>query len=233
MRNTQKDVIIMRLLLAEDERALSRALTTILEKNHYTVDAVYNGEDALEYMKTGNYDAAIFDIMMPVTDGMTALKQLRARGNTTPVIMLTAKAEIEDRVLGLDSGANDYLTKPFDSRELLARIRAITRSYRAADSRLTFGNITLNRATFELSSPTACFCLAKKEYQMMEILLSNPQQLVSSERFLEKVWGYDSDAEVNVVWVYISYLRKKLAALNANIMIRAVRNAGYSLELAP
>ena len=233
MRNTQKDVIIMRLLLAEDERALSRALTTILEKNHYTVDAVYNGEDALEYMKTGNYDAAIFDIMMPVTDGMTALKQLRARGNTTPVIMLTAKAEIEDRVLGLDSGANDYLTKPFDSRELLARIRAITRSYRAADSRLTFGNITLNRATFELSSPTACFRLAKKEYQLMEILLSNPQQLVSSERFLEKVWRYDSDAEVNVVWVYISYLRKKLAALNANIMIRAVRNAGYSLELAP
>ena len=219
--------------MAEDERALSRALTTILEKNHYTVDAVYNGEDALEYMKTGNYDAAIFDIMMPVTDGMTALKQLRARGNTTPVIMLTAKAEIEDRVLGLDSGANDYLTKPFDSRELLARIRAITRSYRAADSRLTFGNLTLNRAPFELSSPTACFRLAKKEYLLMEILLSNPQQLVSSERFLEKVWGYDSDAEVNVVWVYISYLRKKLAALNANIMIRAVRNAGYSLELAP
>lgn len=220
----------MRLLLAEDERSLSRALVTILEKNNYTVDAVYNGEDALSFLQTGNYDAAILDIMMPKMDGITALKQLRAQENSVPIIMLTAKAEIDDKVLGLDSGANDYLTKPFDTKELLARIRAMTRSQKASDSRLTFGNVTLDRATFEISSPAGSFRLANKEFQMMEILMSNTQQLISTERFMEKIWGYDSDTEINVVWVYISYLRKKLAALGADIQIKATRNAGYSLE---
>lgn len=220
----------MRLLLAEDERSLSRALVTILEKNNYTVDAVYNGEDALEYLQTGSYDAAILDIMMPKMDGITVLKRLRTQGNPVPIIMLTAKAEIDDKVLGLDSGANDYLTKPFDTKELLARIRAMTRSQKASDSRLTFGNVTLNRANFELSSPAGTFRLANKEFQMMEMLMSNPQQLISTERFMEKIWGYDSDTEINVVWVYISYLRKKLTALGADIQIKATRNAGYSLE---
>ena len=199
----------MRILLAEDERSLSRALVTILEKNNYTVDAVYNGEDALTFLQTGSYDAAILDIMMPKRDGITVLKRLRAQENPVPIIMLTAKAEIDDKVLGLDSGANDYLTKPFDTKELLARIRAMTRSQKAADSRLTFGNVTLDRATFEISSPAGSFRLANKEFQMMEILMSNPQQLISTERFMEKIWGYDSDTEINVVWVYISYLRKK------------------------
>jgi len=220
----------MRLLLAEDERSLSRALVTILEKNNYTVDAVYNGEDALEYLQTGSYDAAILDIMMPKMDGITVLKRLRTQGNPVPIIMLTAKAEIDDKVLGLDSGANDYLTKPFETKELLARIRAMTRTQKAADSRLTFGNVTLNRATFELSSHAGTFRLANKEFQMMEMLMSNPQQLISTERFMEKIWGYDSDTEINVVWVYISYLRKKLVALGADIQIKATRNAGYSLE---
>lgn len=220
----------MRLLLAEDERSLSRAMVTILEKNNYTVDAVYNGEDALEYLQTGSYDAAILDIMMPKMDGITVLKRLRAQENPVPILMLTAKAEIDDKVLGLDSGANDYLTKPFDTKELLARIRAMTRSQKASDSRLTFGNVTLNRATFEISSPAGTFRLANKEFQMMEMLMSNPQQLISTERFMEKIWGYDSDTEINVVWVYISYLRKKLVALNADIQIKATRNAGYSLE---
>ena len=220
----------MRLLLAEDERSLSRALVTILEKNNYTVDAVDNGEDALEYLQTGSYDAAILDIMMPKMDGITVLKKLRAQENPIPIIMLTAKAEIDDKVLGLDSGANDYLTKPFDTKELLARIRAMTRSQKASNSRLTFGNVTLNRATFEISSPVGTFRLANKEFQMMEILMSNPQQLISTERFMEKIWGYDSDTEINVVWVYISYLRKKLVALGADIQIKATRNAGYSLE---
>lgn len=220
----------MRLLLAEDERSLSRALVKILEKNNYTADTVYNGEDALAYLGSGNYDAAILDIMMPKTDGITVLKKLRKQGNLIPVLMLTAKAEIDDKVLGLDSGANDYLTKPFDTKELLARIRAMTRSQRTADSKMIFGNISLDRATFELSSPTGSFRLANKEFQMMEIFMTNPRHLVSTERLMEKIWGYDSDAEINVVWVYISYLRKKLSALHADIQIKASRNAGYSLE---
>ena len=223
----------MRVLLAEDERSLSRALVKILEKNNYTADTVYNGEDALAYLGSGNYDAAILDIMMPKTDGITVLKKLRKQGNLIPVLMLTAKAEIDDKVLGLDSGANDYLTKPFDTKELLARIRAMTRSQRTADSKMIFGNISLDRATFELSSPTGSFRLANKEFQMMEIFMTNPRHLVSTERLMEKIWGYDSDAEINVVWVYISYLRKKLSALHADIQIKASRNAGYSLEEMP
>lgn len=220
----------MKLLLAEDEQSLSRAIVKILEKNNYTAEAVFNGEDALAYLASGDYDAAILDIMMPKMDGITVLKKLRASGNMIPVIMLTAKAEIDDKVLGLDSGANDYLTKPFDTKELLARIRAMTRTQTTADSKLSFGNITLDRATFELSSPTGSFRLANKEFQMMEILMSNPHHLVSTERFMERIWGFDSDAEINVVWVYISYLRKKLVALHADIQIKAARNAGYSLE---
>ena len=223
----------MRLLLAEDERSLSRALVKILEKNHYTVDAVYNGEDALLYLAADKYDAAILDIMMPKLDGISVLKKLREQGNSIPIIMLTAKSEIDDKVLGLDSGANDYLTKPFDTKELLARIRAMTRSVKTIDSRITVGNITLNRATFELSSPTGSFRLANKEFQMMEIFMSNPRHLISTERLMEKIWGYDSDAEISIVWVYISYLRKKLTALHADIQIKATRNAGYSLEENP
>ena len=218
----------MRVLLAEDERSLSIAPVKILEQNNYTADTVYNGEDALAYLGSGNYDAAILDIMMPKTDGITVLKKLREQGNLIPVLMLTAKAEIDDKVLGLDSGANDYLTKPFDTKELLARIRAMTRSQRTADSKMIFGNISLDRATFELSSPTGSFRLANKEFQMMEIFMTNPRHLVSTERLMEKIWGYDSDAEINVVWVYISYLRKKLSALHADIQIKASRNAGYS-----
>lgn len=221
----------MRILLAEDERSLARAIVKILEKNNCSADAVHNGEDALLYLESGSYDAAVLDIMMPKTDGITVLRTLRAKGNNIPVLMLTAKAEIDDKVLGLDSGANYYLTKPFDSKELLAAIRAITRSRDSADSRLTVGNVTLDRATYELSSPSGSFRLANKEYQMMEMFMSNPRILISAERFMEKIWGFDSDAEINVVWVYISYLRKKLTALEANLSIKATRNAGYSLEV--
>lgn len=220
----------MRLLLAEDELSLSKALARILERNNYSVDAVYNGEDALRYLESGSYDAAILDVMMPQMDGFTVLRKIRAQGNSVPILMLTARAGVDDKVEGLDSGANDYLTKPFDTKELLARIRVMTRSQTAADSKLTVGNITLDRATFELSSPSGSFRLANKEFQMLEILMSHPSHLVSTERFLEKVWGYDSEAEINVVWVYISYLRKKLAALHANVQIKATRGVGYSLE---
>ena len=221
---------MMKLLFAEDERSLSRAITHILEKNCYSVDAVYDGQAALEYLENGDYDGIILDIMMPKGDGITVLRELRSKGNHVPVLMLTAKSEIDDKVLGLDTGANDYLTKPFDTKELLARIRAMTRGNRAVDATLNYGNITLNRTNFELSSPTGSFRLANKEYQMMELLMANARQLISSDQFLEKIWGLDSDMESSVVWVYISYLRKKLTALNADVSIRAVRNAGYVLE---
>lgn len=223
--------IYMRLLLAEDEKALSKVLTAILERNHYSVDAVYDGEEALAYLQSDTYDAVILDIMMPKKDGIEVLKELRKAQNNIPVLLLTAKAEIDDKVLGLDAGANDYLTKPFHTRELLARIRAMTRvNTSQMNSLMQMGNITLNQATLELSSNYGSVRLANKEFQMMEMLMSNPHNLIPTERFMEKIWGYDSEAELNVVWVYISYLRKKLLALHANIQIKATRNAGYSLE---
>lgn len=204
----------------------------LLEKNNYSADAVYDGQEALEYLESGNYDALILDLMMPKMDGMTVLRTLREQGNPIPVLILTAKSEVDDKVLGLDTGANDYLTKPFSTQELMARIRAMTRSQSGGQvtSRLTFGNITLDQATFEPSSPTGSFRLANKEFQMMELLMRNPRQLIPTERFLERIWGYDSDVELSVLWVYISYLRKKLSALRANIQIKVTRNAGYSLE---
>ncbi len=224
----------MRILLAEDEASLSRAVAALLERSNYSVDAVFDGEEALHYLEAGNYDAAILDLMMPRVDGLTVLRRLRERGDRIPVLILTAKSEIDDKVEGLDAGANDYLTKPFAARELLARLRAMTRSQTAqTSSRLRFGNVTLDQSTFELASPTGSFRLANREFQMMEMLMRNPRQLVATERFLESIWGYDSDVEQNVVWVYISYLRKKLTALQADIRIRATRNAGYSLEELP
>ena len=223
----------MRILLAEDERSLSRAIMALLERNHYSADAVYDGEEALAYLECGNYDALILDLMMPKLDGLSVLRRLREGGNRIPVLILTAKSEVDDKVLGLDTGANDYLTKPFSTPELMARIRAMTRSQTTqATSRLTFGNITLDQTTFELSSPSSSVRLTNKEFQMMELLMRNPRQRISSERFLERIWGYDSDVELNVVWVYLSYLRKKLAALQANIQIKAFRNAGYALEVS-
>ncbi len=220
----------MRILLAEDERTLSRALVKIFEKNNHSADAVYNGVDALAYLASGNYDVAVFDVMMPVMDGITALRTLRATGDRTPVLMLTAKAEIDDKVLGLDSGADYYLTKPFDTKELLAALRAITRNTAEVDSKLYFGNVSLDRATYELASEKGCFRLANKEFQMMEMLISNPRHIIPAEQFLEHIWGFDKEVEIQVVWVYVSYLRKKLAALEADITIRSSRNIGYSLE---
>lgn len=221
----------MRLLLAEDERSLSKALVTIFQKNNYSVDAVYDGNDALDYLLHGDYDGAVLDIMMPGLDGISVLKKIRQEGKTVPVLMLTAKSELDDKVLGLDSGANDYLTKPFEIKELLARIRAMTRNSAVqTDSLLQMGNITLNCATFEMSTPKEKLRLANKEYQIMELLLRNPGTLIPTERIMEKVWGYDSEAEINIVWVYISYLRKKLVTLEADIEIKASRNSGYYLE---
>ena len=220
----------MRILLAEDEKTLAKAIVKIFEKNNYSADAVHNGEDALAYVESGNYDVLVLDVMMPIMDGITVLRKLRASGNRFPVLMLTAKSEVDDKVLGLDSGANYYLTKPFDTKELLAAIRAITRGESSPSSVVGFGNIKLDRATHELTSPFGGFKLANKEFQMMEMLMLSPKTVIPSERFVEKIWGYDSDAEISVVWVYISYLRKKLLAIDASVCIRASRNSGYSLE---
>ena len=172
----------MRILLAEDERSLSRAVVALLERNNYAADAVYDGEEALAYLASGNYDALILDIMMPKPDGLNVLRKLRAAGNPIPVLLLTARSEADDKVTGLDLGANDYLTKPFSTPELMARSQT-----GQLDSRLTFGNIPLDQATFELSSPSGSFRLATKEFQMMELLMRNPRQLIPSERFLEPI----------------------------------------------
>ena len=221
----------MRLLLAEDERALSNALVTILKHNNYSVDAVYNGQDAIDYLESEVYDAAILDIMMPKADGITVLKTIRAAGNTIPVLLLTAKSEIDDKVTGLDCGADDYLTKPFVTKELLARLRAITRRQtELTDNSLCFGDLKLDRVSFELISPSGKLLLTAKEFQIMEMFMKNPSQIISAERFMEKIWGFDSDAEINVVWTYISYLRKKLKMLGSSVNIKAVRNIGYTLE---
>ena len=206
--------VCMRLLLAEDEEDLSRALVMVLKHNNYSVDAVYDGAEALDYLENGdNYDGVILDIMMPKMDGITVLKTIRRHGNSVPVLLLTAKAEIDDRVEGLDSGADDYLPKP-------------------TDNVLTFGDIALNRSTYQLTGPEnpEGIRLAGKEYQMLEMLMSNPGQVISPDLFMDKIWGYDSEAEQNVVWVYISYLRKKITSIGSQVKIRAARGLGYSLE---
>lgn len=220
----------MRLLLAEDERELADALAVILRHSNYSVDVVYNGQDALDYLEGQEYDGAILDIMMPKMDGLTVLKRIRRAGNAVPVLLLTAKSGVDDRVEGLDSGANDYLPKPFDTRELLARIRAMTRKQTTGvDSLLRYENLTLDRITFELTASGGSVRLGNKEFQMMEMLMANPGQVLSVERFMERVWGYDSDTDAGVVWVNISYLRKKLASIHAEVQIKALRNQGYLL----
>lgn len=222
----------MRILLAEDEVSLSKALKVILERNNYSVDQVYDGEEALSFLSADNYDCLILDLMMPKVDGITVLKTMRKEGNMLPVIILTAKSEVDDKVLGLDSGANDYLTKPFNSRELLARIRAITRSKEnnEGDSILKMGNTILMRDTFILKTDSGETRLQSKEFQILELLMQNKNKLISTERLMEKIWGFDSEVEINVVWVYISNLRKKLVSLDSNVEIKATRNAGYTLE---
>lgn len=221
----------MRLLLAEDEKLLSEALVEMLSHNNYSVDAVDNGQDAIDYLLSADYDAAVLDIMMPRKNGIEVVKELRAAGKHTPILMLTAKSQIEDRVEGLDSGADDYLTKPFAIKELLARIRAITRRQpELTNPSISFRDLTLSRSDYLLSGPLGQIRLANKEYQMIEMLMSNSRQVISTERFMEKIWGFDSEATINVVWVNISSLRKRIAELGAHVQIKAARGIGYSLE---
>ena len=220
----------MRLLLAEDEKELSNALVAVLKHSNYSVDAVYDGADALNYGLCENYDGIILDIMMPKMDGIEVLKNLREKGIHTPVLLLTAKSQVEDRITGLDSGADDYLTKPFAMGELLARIRAMTRrKTEFSPNDLAIGNITLSRETFDLKGPKGTQKLGNKEFQMLEMMMANKNTLISTERFMERIWGYDSEAEINVVWVFISYLRKKLVSVGADVEIKAARGVGYTL----
>lgn len=221
----------MRLLYAEDEEAMAEAVVDILEYHKYQVDAVASGDEALDYALAGSYDGIILDIMMPGMSGLEVLSSLRKKGCTTPVLLLTARNEVEDRIEGLDLGADDYLAKPFAMGELLARVRAMLR--RRDEFRpdiKTFGDISLNPHSYELSRGDMAVVLPKLEYQMMEILIINRGIYLSSEDLLEKVWGYDSDADIGSVWVYISYLRKRLSGLGSRVTIRAKRNIGYRLE---
>ena len=221
----------MKLLLADDEKELSNALVAILKHSNYTVDAVYNGNDALDYALTGDYDGIILDIMMPGMDGMEVLKRLREEHISTPVLFLTAKTEVDDRIRGLDLGADDYLPKPFDMGELLARVRAMLRRKEDfAPSNLTCGNLTLDRSGYELSTPDhEKIHLASREFQMMEMLMTSPGRIISVDSFMDRIWS-DGEADVNVVWVYISNLRKKLASLEATCEIKASRGVGYSIN---
>ena len=221
----------MRLLLAEDETDLAEALGVFFEKNHFTVDVVHDGRTACEYAEAGVYDAIILDVMMPCMDGFTALRRMREAGNQTPIMMLTARGETRDRIEGFDSGADDYLPKPFDPDELLARVRAmLRRSENYRPSVLSFGDLTLDPATGELSCGNDRVRLSGREFQLMELFLRSPGMLFSAEHLMEKIWGWDSDAEINVIWVNISNLRKKLRAIGSRTQISASRGLGYLLE---
>lgn len=220
----------MKVLFAEDERALSHALTTILERNSYEVEAVYDGATALDCLLGNEYDVAVLDIMMPGMNGIEALKFARAQGVRVPVIMLTAKGTVEDKAEGLDAGANDYLVKPFSAKELMARLRALTRPINAFDATpLSVGNASLNRTTCTLSGPQGEAHLPNREYQLMELFMEHPGEIISMARLLDCVWGSDAPDDANAAWVYISYLRKKLGQVGVNVRIKTSRNQGYSL----
>ena len=217
----------MRILLAEDEISLAKAIKKILQSNNYEVDSVDNGDDAIYYLLSDNYDIAIIDIMLNGLDGISVVKEVREKGCDASIIMLTALSDIDKKVEALDLGANDYLTKPFSARELLARLRSITRGNNSIDSKVVLGNTTLNRTNFQLSTIYDSITLANKEYQMMEMFMLSYGKTLSSDRLMDRIWGLDSDADISIVWVYISYLRKKLTKLKSNILIKSNRNAGY------
>ncbi len=221
----------MKLLYAEDEIAMSEAVTDILAYHNYMVEPVYNGNDALDYILNDDYDGVILDIMMPGMSGLEVLKEMRKRGINTPVLLLTAKSQIEDRIEGLDLGADDYLPKPFNMGELLARVRAmLRRKDNFTPDILSFGDLTLNMQNNELSCGEKSVVLPKLEYRLMETFMINKNILISTEDLFTKVWGFNTDAEIGILWVYISYLRKRLASIGSKTEIRAKRNVGYCLE---
>lgn len=221
----------MRLLIAEDELDLAEALTVFFQKNHFSVDAVNDGADAYEYASSGEYDAIILDVMMPKMNGIDVLRRLRAEGIKTPVMMLTAKGMKDDRITGFNAGADDYLPKPFEPDELICRVRAmLRRSDNYRPSALEFGDVTLDPSTGLLACSGRSVRLSGREYQVMELFMRSPNVVFSADKIMERVWGWDSDAEINVIWVHISNLRKKLRSIGSKITVRAVRGLGYALE---
>lgn len=222
----------MRLLVAEDDPSLSRGIAMVLKKNHFVVDTVADGKAALDYLESGIYDCVILDIMMPKMDGITVLNTIRRQKNPIPVLILSAKSEVEDKVNGLDAGANDYLTKPFDMRELLARVNVLLRvSETQQESVLQAGNVSLNLKTCNLSTPYGSYRLVCKEFQMMMYFMQNVNCVISPETFMDKIWDPDSGGGTNTVWTYVSYLRRKLEVLQADVQIKTKRNLGYVLEV--
>lgn len=223
----------MKILVADDERDMADALEAMLRREHYSVDTVYNGRDALDYGLSGQYDCLVLDLMMPELNGLEVLTVLRESGMSAPVLLLTARSEVPDRIRGLDAGADDYLTKPFAMGEFIARIRALTRRQGSfIPDRLTVGDITLDRSTFELSAHGRSLRLGSKEYQLLELLMRQPGLRLSTQQLMDRVWGCESDADISVVWAYISYLRRKLEQLHARVRITAARGLGYALEAA-
>lgn len=221
----------MKILIAEDEIEIARALKVLLEKQKYSVDIVHSGDDAWDYLQQTRYDVVVLDIMMPGKSGLEVLALMRREKMAVPVLLLTAKSEIEDRVSGLDAGADDYLTKPFAASELMARIRALgRRSENYAERILKAGNTSLDCNRFELSANGCRIRLNNKEYQLMELFFSHPRYVFSTSHLMEKIWGRETDTEIDVVWTYIGFLRKKLKTLGADVEIQTVRGAGYSLE---
>lgn len=221
----------MRILIVEDEYSLADAVTAILKKEQYFVDAVYDGRDGLDYALSGIYDLILLDIMLPKMNGLDVLKEIRKNNISTPVMLLTAKSEVDDKIKGLDCGADDYLTKPFNKGELLARVRALTRRKGEIPSNeLAFGDIVLNQSTYELSCGTQSLKLGAKEFRIMQMLMYAPKNIISKDEFIEKIWGYDNEAEYNSIEVYISFLRKKLGAIKSTVQIKASRGIGYYIE---
>lgn len=222
----------MRILFVEDEPSIAEAIASLLKKQHYSVDLAYDGETGLDYAASGVYDLLVLDIMLPKIDGITLLKTLRKQNIRTPIIMLTAKSEVDDKVLGLDAGADDYLTKPFQMKELLARIRSLSRrkDLDYQEDQLAFGNVVLARNELQLTTTTNQVVLAPKEMKLMELFLARPKVILSKETIINKIWGFDPDVEENRVEIYVSLLRKKLTLLEADIGIRTIRNAGYILQ---
>ena len=223
----------MRILIAEDEIATAKALKLLLEKAKYSVDIVHTGTDAWDYISAGAYEVIVLDIMMPGLSGLEVLSLMRSHHIATPVLMLTAKAEVEDRVAGLEAGADDYLPKPFATSELIARIKALgRRSESYSDALQTVGNLVLDGSRYEMRVGSEAVSLTNKEYQLMELFVLHPGRVFSTEHLMDKIWGFESDSDIDVVWTHIGYVRKKLRGLGADVEIKTIRGAGYALEVS-